>query len=179
LSIQFQEDKIFFSSIQDNIAGFEIGNFDTFKKAMPERIEYFHNTGCRVSDHALDPILYRDGTEEEASAILKKRLSGETLSVEEIEKYKTQVLIFLGKQYAKLSWTMQLHLGTIRNNSTRMMRLLGPDSGFDSIGDWNFANALSKLLDKLDDSDELPRTILYCLNPRDNEVFGTLTGCFH
>ncbi len=96
----------------------------------------------------------------------------------EIEVYKTQVLVFLGKQYARLDWVMQLHMGVLRNNNTRLMKELGPDTGFDSIGDWSFASSLSALLDTLDQTDELPKTILYHLNPRENEILGTITGCF-
>jgi glucuronate isomerase len=160
------------------VVGKEIKTFADVKDALKQRLEYFHEVGARVSDHALDPIVFEEGTEEEATAILQKALKGEKLTESEIKKYKTQVLVFLGRQYARLGWTMQLHMGTIRNNSKRMMRLLGPDTGFDATADYTFAEALSKFLDKLDDTDELPKTILYCLNPRDNEVLGTIIGCF-
>jgi glucuronate isomerase len=160
------------------VVGKEIQTFADVKAALLQRLEFFHEVGCRVSDHALDPVLFEAGNEEEATAILQKVLQGKTLTDSEIKKYKTQVMLYLGQQYARLGWVMQIHIGTIRNNSTRMMRLLGPDTGFDAIGDYTFAEALAKLLDKLDDTDELPKTILYCLNPRDNEVLGTIIGCF-
>ena len=159
-------------------AGLEIRTFDDLKKALVQRIEFFHNTGCRISDHALDPVVFTDGTEEEASAVLEKALAGKPVSVDEIKKYKTQVMIFLGRQYSKYGWTMQLHMGTIRNNSIRMFRLLGADTGFDAIGDTPLAEPLAKFLNSLDETNELPRTILYCLNPCANEVLGTITGCF-
>ncbi|MFZ5988759.1 MAG: glucuronate isomerase [Bacillota bacterium] len=161
-----------------SIVGYRIECFDDLKNALSSRLEYFHKLGCRISDHALDPIVYREGSEEEASVVLGKALMGQALSIDEIEKYKTHVMIFLGRKYARLGWTMQLHLGTMRNNNSRMMRLLGPDTGFDAIGDWNFAKPLSRFLDRLDETDELPKTILYSLNPRDNEVLGTIIGCF-
>lgn len=160
------------------VTGQEIQTFSNLTEALGKRIEFFHEVGCRVSDHALDPIVYEEASEEEVTEILQKALQGEQLTECEIKKYKTQVMVSLGKQYARLHWTMQIHIGTIRNNSKRMMRLLGPDTGFDAIADYTFAEALAKFLDKLDDTDELPKTILYCLNPRDNEVLGTIIGCF-
>lgn len=156
----------------------EIQTFPQLKNALHQRLEFFHEVGCRVSDHALDPIVFAEASEEETTAILQKALQKLPLTELEIKKYKTQVMVYLGKQYARLHWTMQIHIGTIRNNSTRMMRLLGPDTGFDATGDYTFAEALAKFLDKLDDTDELPKTILYCLNPRDNDVLGTIIGCF-
>lgn len=159
-------------------AGTDIKTFRELIKALEQRILYFDSLGCKLSDHALDPIVFRDGTLEEASDIFTKALTGNSLTETEIQKYKTQIMLFLGREYSKRNWTMQLHMGTIRNNSGRMMRLLGPDTGFDSIGDYMFAGALAKTLNALDETDELPRTILYNLNPRDNEVLGTITGCF-
>ncbi|HCA3358392.1 TPA: glucuronate isomerase, partial [Salmonella enterica subsp. enterica serovar Typhi] len=102
----------------------------------------------------------------------------ETLSELEIAQFTTAVLVWLGRQYAARGWVMQLHIGAIRNNNTRMFRLLGPDTGFDSIGDNNISWALSRLLDSMDVTNELPKTILYCLNPRDNEVLATMIGNF-
>ncbi|MCX7708421.1 MAG: glucuronate isomerase [Clostridia bacterium] len=161
-----------------SVVGYPIKTFGDLKKALASRLDFFHATGCRISDHALDPIVFIEGTEAEASEIFEAAMAGKPLSAAEIGKYKTQVLLFLGKQYSRLGWTMQLHISTMRNNTTRMMKLLGPDTGFDSIGDWNFAQPLAKLLDALDQSDELPRTILYSLNPKDNEMLGTIIGCF-
>jgi glucuronate isomerase len=160
------------------VVGQEIQTFSNLQDALKQRLEFFHKVGCRVSDHALDPIVFEESSEEETTAILQKALKGKQLTEAEIKKYKTQVMVSLGKQYARLNWTMQIHIGTIRNNSKRMMRLLGPDTGFDATADYTFAESLSKFLDKLDDTDELPKTILYCLNPRDNDVLGTIIGCF-
>lgn len=160
------------------VVGQDIQTFASLKEALKQRLDFFHEVGCRVSDHALDPIVFEEATEEEITVILQKALKGEQLTESEIKKYKTEVMVYLGKQYTRLNWTMQIHIGTIRNNSKRMMRLLGPDTGFDATADYTFAEALSKFLDKLDDTDELPKTILYCLNPRDNDVLGTIIGCF-
>lgn len=160
------------------VSGQEITSLNGLLAVLQQRIEFFHEVGCRVSDHALDPIVFEVGTDAEVNAILHKALQGEPLTVSEIKKYKTCIMIFLGKQYARLGWVMQLHIGTIRNNSTRMMRLLGPDTGFDAIADYTFAESLARYLDALDTTDELPKTILYCLNPRDNEVLASIAGCF-
>lgn len=155
-----------------------ITNLDDLKNALHKRLEFFHQAGCRLSDHALDPIRYQEATDGEINSILKKALHHENLSQMEIEKYQTGMLLFLGREYSRLGWTMQLHMGVIRNNNRRMMSLLGPDTGFDSIGDESYAKDLAQFLNALDQTDELPKTILYCINPRDNEVIGTMLGCF-
>ena len=162
----------------EKVVGREIKNCEQLLIALEERIEFFHQLGCRVSDHALDPVVFENGTLKEVNIIFDKALKGENLSETEIKKYKTQVLLFLGKKYAKLGWAMQLHIGTIRNVNTRMMKHLGPDTGFDTIGDYIFAQPLAKFLDALDCENQLPKTILYCLNPRDNEVLATMIGSF-
>lgn len=160
------------------VSGVEIRDFASLKQALLKRMEFFHQTGCRVSDHGLDNAVFAAGTEEEAGVILGKAVRGEALTEVEFEKYKTQVLLFLGREYARRNWIMQLHMGTIRNNNLRMMRLLGPDTGFDAIGDHVYALSLARLLNALDETGELPKTILYCLNPGDNEVLATIAGCF-
>ncbi|HEX3046779.1 MAG TPA: glucuronate isomerase [Bacillota bacterium] len=155
-----------------------ISNVDDIKDALRKRVEFFHQAGCRLSDHALDPVRYQEATDGEINFILKKALNHESLSQTEIEKYQTAILLFMAREYARLGWTMQLHMGIIRNNSRRTMNLLGPDTGFDSISDETYAKDLAKLLNALDETNELPKTILYCGNPRDNEVIGTMLGCF-
>jgi len=160
------------------VSGLKITTFEELKKALISRMEYFHNIGCRVSDHGLEPLLFREGTEEEASSILQKALSGKPLTAEEIAVYKTQVLIFLGRQYSRLGWVMQLHIGALRNTNTKMLQKIGPNTGYDTIGDWTFASALAAFLNALDITDELPKTILYHLNPRENEVLAAIIGCF-
>lgn len=156
----------------------KIQSIDDLEDALRERVLYFDSLGCKVSDHAMDPIVFEKGEYEEIKEIFKKALNRGELTSSEIRKYKTHVLLLLGRQYAKLGWAMQIHIGTIRNVNSRMMRLLGPDTGFDTIGDYVFAEDLAKFLDALDSTDELPKTILYCLNPRDNEVLATMIGSF-
>lgn len=160
------------------VVGRDIKNLESLEEALKERILYFDSLGCKASDHAMDPIVFEDGTYEEINIIFTKALNNKELTESDIRKYKTHVMIFLGREYAKLGWVMQLHIGTIRNVNSRMMRSLGPDTGFDTIGDYNFADALAKFLDALDTTDQLPKTILYCLNPRDNEVLATMIGSF-
>jgi len=160
------------------VSGIDIKSFEDLKEALKLRIEFFHNMGCRISDHALDPVVYCEATEDEVDAIFKKALKGESLSKQEIEAYKTAYMIFVGREYARRGWAMQLHIGTIRNNNKKMMKLLGPDTGFDAMGDYNIAQPLAELLNSLEETGELPKTILYGINPAYNEVLGTIMGCF-
>lgn len=162
----------------EEIYGEKIDSIDKYTSALESRIEFFHQVGCRISDHALDPVVFERGTKEEVNAILLKKLAGEELTEKEVKQFKTYVMIFLGKEYSKRKWVMQIHVGCIRNNSTRMFNKLGADTGYDAIDDELFLRAISKLLDTLDTTDELPKTIIYNLNPRDNEAIGTLIGCF-
>ena len=156
----------------------EIKSFKELLISLKNRLEFFHQVGCRVSDHALDPPAFLEGTEEELEAIFTKKMNGLTVSTEDVEKFKTAIMVFLAKEYSKKGWVMQLHMGTRRNNNTRMYNKLGADTGFDTIADYSYIEALAKFMDKLDSSDELPKTILYTLNPKDNEALGTLIGCF-
>ncbi len=142
------------------------------------RIEFFHVNGCRVSDHALNTVMYQETTKEEAEIIFAKALSGQKVSLDEERKYKSFTLTFLGKQYAELGWAMQFHMHALRNTNTKMYHQLGPDAGFDSIYDGEIALPLSRLLDSLARVDALPKTILYSLNPKDNYVIGSLIGNF-
>lgn len=159
-------------------AGVKIDSFEALKSAFVKRLDYFHDVGCRLSDHGMDKILYAESDDAEADVILKKALKGETLTDEEIAKYQTQVILFLGKNYAKRGWVMQIHANVFRNNSTRMFKILGPDTGYDAIADNKIGYALVKILDNLDYTNELPKTILYSLNPTDNELLGTIMGSF-
>jgi glucuronate isomerase len=161
-----------------DVVGRKIETLDTLLEALKERVLYFNSLGCKASDHALDPIVFENGSYEEVNNIFIKALNQGELTMSDIQKYKTHVLIFLGREYASLGWAMQLHLGVIRNVNSRMMRNLGPDTGFDTIGDYVFSEALAKFLDALDTTNELPKTILYCVNPRDNEVLATMIGSF-
>ncbi|WP_166241931.1 glucuronate isomerase [Paenibacillus turpanensis] len=160
------------------VSGLTIENYDQLLAALEARVEFFHSVGGRVSDHALDYVPYAEATKEEAASIFAKALKGETVSNEEEQKYKTYTLVFLGKLYAKHDWAMQFHINALRNNNTRMFRKLGPDTGWDSINDTNIAVPLARLLDALDTENQLPKTILYSLNPVQNHILGTMIGNF-
>lgn len=161
-----------------NISGMKIESYDDFINALDSRVEYFHQEGCRLSDHGIDNMFYKPANVEEINDIFLKVMDGKALTEEEIDKYKTLTLINLAKMYNKRGWTMQLHLGALRNNNARMFKILGPDTGYDSISDGNIAESLSRLLNEMDKTNELPRTILYCLNPSDNYILGTMIGNF-
>ena len=156
----------------------EIKDYETLLTVLEKRLDFFVENGCNITDHSLERVYFRNTTMEEVDAIFKKALAGETLTIEEIEKYSTLTMISLGRMYSKRGMVMQLHIGALRNNNTRMFKKLGADVGFDSIDDGEVATSLSRLLDSLDITDELPKTILYCLNPKDNEVLGTMLGNF-
>ena len=156
----------------------EIKDYETLLTVLEKRLDFFVENGCNITDHSLERVYFRNTTMEEVDAIFKKALAGETLTIEEIEKYSTLTMISLGRMYSKRGMVMQLHIGALRNNNTRMIKKLGADVGFDSIDDGEVATSLSRLLDSLDITDELPKTILYCLNPKDNEVLGTMLGNF-
>lgn len=156
-------------------AGMSIKSYKDMVDALYARIDYFHVNGCRVSDHALDRVPYMKGS---AKKIFKKALAGISISKEEADAYKTALLYDLGKKYAKMGWAMQLHIGALRNNNSLMFTKLGPDTGFDSVADYEIAENLSNLLDSMDKDGVLPKTILYTLNPKDNYVLGTMIGNF-
>lgn len=156
----------------------EIEDYQTLLNVLEKRLEFFVKNGCKITDHSLERVYFKATTEEEVNAIFKKALAKEKLTKEEVEKYATLTMISLGRMYNKHNMVMQLHIGALRNNNTRMFEKLGSDIGFDSIDDGEIATSLSRLLDSLDITDELPKTILYCLNPKDNEVLGTMIGNF-
>ncbi len=160
------------------VADVEIARFCHLTAALDARLDHFAAHGCCIADHALDTVEYAEASEAELDRILAKRLAGEAVNSIEAAQFKTAVLVYLGRQYAKRGWVQQYHIGALRNNNLRMFNLLGPDTGFDSINDGLVAAPLSKLMSALDASDELPKTILYCLNPRDNEVLATMCGNF-
>jgi len=142
---------------------------------LTSRIDFFHENGCRISDHALEYVPFALGNPE---AVFDKKIKGEELTLEEINVFKTAVLKHCAKQYVRLGWAMQLHIGALRNNNTKMYNKLGPDTGYDSINDLCIAEDLGKFMDCLEIDDCLPKTILYTLNPKDNYVLGTMLGCF-
>ena len=160
------------------VSGGVIQNIGSLKEALVKRIAFFDEVGCKVSDHALDSIYYEVATEEEVDAIFRKALAGEQVTLVEEAQYKTNLLQFLGKQYAERDWAMQYHISASRNNNSRQFANLGPDTGYDSIGDGLIAAPLTKLLDSLAVDEALPKTIIYSLNPKDYYVIASIIGSF-
>lgn len=161
-----------------SVSHIEINSFPALCKALKVRLDFFDSMGCVVSDHGLDYVMYAPATEQQADMILKKRLSGAALSQEEILQFKTMLLLFLGREYARRGWVMQLHYGVKRNNNTRLFQTIGADTGYDCIGDQAPAGELADFLNALECTDELPKTILYSLSPNDNAAIETIMGCF-
>jgi len=159
-------------------SGIQITSYDDFLIALKARIHFFHEVGGRVSDHAIDSMMYADATKEEAGEIFRRALEGEKISGEEEAKYKTYTMSFLGSQYAELDWAMQFHINALRNNNTRMYQKLGPDSGYDSINDEPIAKPLVRLLDAINQEGSLPKTIIYSLNSSDNDIIAAAIGSF-
>ncbi len=160
------------------IDGREIRNVDALLGAIKRRVEFFHENGCRLSDHGPDRIHSEPCTEREANSIFTAVQFGRSASPAEHAGWSAFVMLFLGRLYAERGWTMQLHVGALRNNNTRLLRTLGADTGFDSIGDSPHMLGLAGFLDRLDDENALPKTILYNLNPADNYAFATMAGNF-
>lgn len=160
------------------VSGIEVNNFATWKEAITNRMEFFHEVGCRISDHGLLYIPYVEATEEEVNDIFVRALSGEKVSEKEEMQFKTACMLYVGAEYSRLGWAMQLHFGVTRNNNTRMFNKLGADTGFDGIYNRVSIDQLSSYLDALNKEEKLPKTILYSLNPVDNAAIGVLIGCF-
>jgi len=163
----------------EQISGIEIRNFDTLIEALDKRHKFFHETGCRLSDHGLDRFYFDTYKATEIDKIFQKLLKGDPISSDEAEKYKTAAMVELCHMNHKREWTQQFHVGAMRNNNARMFRKMGPDTGWDSIGNSQDALKISKFLSALDDTGQLAKTILYNLNPSDNEMMITMAGNFN
>ena len=155
-----------------------VKTWDDFLDAMAKRHEFFAKAGCVVSDYGITEVFAAPYTETDVRRIFKKARSGKAVTAEEALKFKSAWLYEGLKADAAANWTAQLHFGCLRNANTRMFRLLGPDTGYDCIGEWNSCEALARLFDRLELEDALPRTILYSLNPKDTEMLATLMGSF-
>ncbi|WP_303917803.1 glucuronate isomerase [Draconibacterium sediminis] len=162
----------------EEAANININSFSGLMEALDDRHEFFHLNGCRLSDHGVETILAEDYTEAEIEKIFIKVRKGGALTKEEVIKFKSCMLYEFGIMDHSRGWTQQFHIGALRNNNTRLFKKLGADVGFDSIGDFDIARPLSKLLDRLDMENKLSKTILYNLNPRDNELIATMIGNF-
>ncbi len=159
-------------------ANIEVNNLAALQDALAHRHDYFHSLGGRVSDHGLEYMPFAECTETEAARIFAAARSGRAANPEDWARYATHLMLFFGRLDAARGWTKQLHLGALRNTNQRLLRLLGSDAGVDSIGDFPQARTLSRYLDALDAAGELPRIVLYNVNPADNYVFATMCGNF-
>lgn len=162
----------------EKAADIAISDFESFMTALRKRHNFFASHGCKLSDYGLTTIFAEPCTEAEAKAIFAKGRVGAEVSPQDVLKFKSHMLFRCGMMDAESGWTWQLHYNALRNNNTKMFRALGPDTGFDSMGDWPVAESLSRLLDNLELENRLPRTILYTLNPRDNELLASMLGNF-
>lgn len=154
----------------------EMHSLNDVLQALKKCLTYFIEAGCRVTDHSLESDFFLPASYEEADHIYQKRMRGETLSLEETAKYRGFILTELGREYSRNNLVMQFHIGAIRNNSLRMFQHLGADTGFDSLNDFNYAPQLSALLNAMDLTEELPKTVLYYLNPKDADMLAAMAG---
>jgi glucuronate isomerase len=162
----------------ESVTNITINNYDTYISALKERHSYFHDIGCRLSDHGMETIFAENYSDSEISDIFKKIRAGNELGYNEILKFKSAIMIEFGLMDHEKNWTQMLHIGAMRNNNSRLFRLLGPDAGFDSIGDYKVARSLSTFLDILDNGDRLPKTILFNMNPKENGTLASMVGNF-
>ena len=160
------------------VSGIEVNSFKALKEAMSKRMDHFAENGCSVSDHGLEYIYYEEASEEEIEAIFAKRVAGESLNAHEIEAYKTAYMLNMGRECAKRNWVMQLHYGVERDLNKSIFNKLGPDAGIDSIYTSVCSQKMAYFLNALAINDELPKTIIYSLNPSDDAMIGTTIGCF-
>lgn len=159
-------------------AQMEIKTFADLKEALKKRLAFFESMGCRASDHALEYVMYVPASDEELEAIFAKRVNGEAITREEELKFKTAFMLFVGREYARMGWAMQLHYGCKRDNNVTMYNKLGPDTGYDCINNYAPSSQTADFLNALISTNELPKTIIYSLNPNDDEAIGTILGCF-
>lgn len=161
-----------------DVSGIEVRDFASLKAALSNRMDFFASQGCSVSDHALEYVMYAPASEEKIEEIFSKRIQGCTITREEEMKFKTAFMLAMGKEYHRRNWVMQLHYGCKRDNNSLRFAQLGPDTGYDCINNYAPSAQMADFLNALIITDELPKTILYSLNPNDNASIGTILGCF-
>ena len=159
-------------------ADMDIQSFEDLKAVLKSRMAFFNEMGCRASDHGLEFVMYVPAADEEVEAIFQKRLNDEPVTREEELKFKTAFMLFVAAKYAEMGWAMQLHYGCKRDNNTGMFAKLGPDTGYDCINNYAPSGQIADYLNALDQKGNLPKTVLYSLNPNDDEAIGTIVGCF-
>lgn len=188
VSMAFRPDKAIFIRTDNyidylnklsNASGITINSYDSLCDALRNRIAYFHKNGCRLCDHGFEHMYAEDFTEAEVKAIFNKKHEGLHLTKEEILKFQSALLQYLSELYHEFGWVQQFHLGALRNNNSRMLDKLGPDTGWDSIGDFKQASSLSKFLNTMDGKNKLTKTIIYNNNPVDNNMMAAMIGNFN
>lgn len=155
-----------------------IRTFGDLQEALKSRMAFFAQMGCRASDHALEYVMYAPESAEGVEKIFARRMAGEEITKEEERKFKTAFMRFVAGEYVKLGWVMQIHYGCRRDNNLQMFRKLGPDTGYDCISNYTPAGETAAFLNSLNQDGALPRTVLYSLNPNDDETIGSIIGCF-
>ena len=160
------------------VSGVTVKDFASLKEAIKNRMAYFAECGCSVSDHGLEYVMYYPASEEKIDSIIAKRLDGQDITKEEELNFKTEFMLFLAKEYNRMNWAMQLHYGCKRDNNAYMYEQLGADTGFDCINNYAPSAQMADFLNALSATNEIPRTILYSLNPNDDASIGTIIGCF-
>ena len=160
------------------VSGVKITGFASLMEALKNRMEFFDSMKCCVSDHGINYVVYAPADEAQIEAIFKKKADGETLTALEVDQYKTAFMVAIGREYHRLNWVMQMHYGCKRDNNVFRYNQLGPDTGYDSINNYAPAAQLADFLNALNATDQLPKTILYSLNPADNAIIDTIIGCF-
>ncbi len=161
-----------------DVSGVKVKDFASLKEALKARMDYFADHKCSVSDHALEYVMYVPADDKEIDAIMAKGLAGEGITKEEELKYKTAFMLFVAKEYNRRNWVMQLHYGCKRDNNAYMYQQLGADTGFDCINNYAPSSQMADFLNALSATNEIPKTIIYSLNPNDNASIGTILGCF-
>ncbi len=159
-------------------SGVQITSYATLLEALRNRLDFFAENGCTISDHSLEYVMYAPASDEEVEVLFAKRLSGNVLTLEETKKFETAFMIAMGREYHKKNWVMQLHFAVKRDNNQSVFKKLGPDAGIDCISNYTPANEMADFLNALAITEQLPKTILYSLNPADNAAIGTIMGCF-
>ena len=177
LNLNDKEFKKWLKKLEES-SNISINSYDNLVKALYNRIDFFNSLSCKASDHALDIVRFAKKGDMSLDSILENAILDKEILENNLAYYQTSLLIDLAKKYKELNWVMQLHIGALRNSSSKMLVLLGKDTGFDSINDQNIAVKLVSLLDKMDQDNFIPKTILYSLNPNDNEILATICGSF-
>ncbi len=162
----------------EDVSCIKINNFQTLKKVLEERMDFFQKMGCKVSDHGLDNFVFEPCNEEEVEYIFCKKLNGKLITEDEVDKYKTALLVNFAKQYAKRNWIMQLHYGVKRDNNKKLYLTIGSDAGADCINNTNSTKQIVSFFNELSLQNALPKTILYSINPTDNAIIDSIIGCF-